>query len=86
MFHNKVLITLEPKLEKWSQDQRNKKTEIDEKATNLLVLGLADSVLQKVNDCFTQVAPNLAYVKSAMFAYKMDASKSIDDNLDDVLK
>lgn len=89
MSHIKVLIALEPKLEKLSEDQKKRKAEIDE-ATNLLVLSLLDCVLRKADSCFTlvdiwnkleslfanQIVPNLAYVKVALFAYKMDPAKS----------
>ncbi|CAM8943165.1 unnamed protein product [Rhodiola kirilowii] len=45
--HYKVSIALEEKIEKWSEEQKKKKSEIEDEAYNLLVLSLADSVLRR---------------------------------------
>ena len=98
--HHKVLIALEPKEDLWSEDCKKRKPEIDEEAYNLLILNISDSVIRKVFGCKTplhlwgkletlfsnQSAPNLAYLKASLFSFKMDSSKSVDDNLDEFLK
>lgn len=33
-----------------------------------------------------KVAPSLAYIKAALFTFRLDMTKSIDENLDDFLK
>lgn len=33
-----------------------------------------------------RITPNLAYVKPALFAYKMDNSKLVNENLDEFMK
>ncbi|CAM8959405.1 unnamed protein product [Rhodiola kirilowii] len=43
-----VSIVPEEKDEKWSEDQKKRKNEINDEAYNLLVLSLADLVLRKV--------------------------------------
>ncbi|CAM8968213.1 unnamed protein product [Rhodiola kirilowii] len=98
--HHKCLIGLEEKPDLWSEDQKKRKGEIDEEAFNLIILSLSDSIIRKVSDCKTptelwkkleelfanQMAPNLAYLRATLYAFKMDASKSIDENLDEFLK
>ncbi|CAM8968208.1 unnamed protein product [Rhodiola kirilowii] len=98
--HHKCLIGLEEKPDLWSEDQKKRKGEINEEAFNLIILSLSDSIIRKVSDCKTptelwkkleelfanQMAPNLAYLRATLYAFKMDASKSIDENLDEFLK
>ncbi|GAB2295643.1 hypothetical protein Dimus_038371 [Dionaea muscipula] len=76
------------------------KRQICEDAYNLIILNLSDSVLRKVDDCNTaielwdkleslyakQSAPNLAYLKGTLFSWKMDMSKSLEDNIDEFIK
>ncbi|CAM8934809.1 unnamed protein product [Rhodiola kirilowii] len=96
----KLISHWKKKIEKWSEEQKKKKSEIEDEAYNLLVLSLADSVLRKVSTCKTPTAlwtkladlysnkhaPNLAFLKASLFAFKMDSSKCIDENLDEFLK
>lgn len=98
--HNKVAIALEKDATKWPEKKLKKKAEIDEEAHNLIMMNLSDNVLRKVGGMDTpltlwdkleslyalQSAPNLAFLKGALFAYKMESSKSIEDNLDEFLK
>ncbi|XP_031267579.1 uncharacterized protein LOC116126025 [Pistacia vera] len=98
--HNKVGIALEKDGTKWSEEKMKKKVEIDEEAYNLIIMNLSDSILRKVDGIDTPIklwgkletlyalksAPNLAFLKGAMFSYKMDASKSLEENLDEFLK
>ena len=98
--HNKVLVALEADENKWSEEALKRKPEILEEAYNLLILNLSDAVLRKVDGLESaievwdklksiysdQSAPNLAFLKGAIFNYKMDATKSIDENLDEFLK
>ncbi|CAM8890279.1 unnamed protein product [Rhodiola kirilowii] len=98
--HHKCLIGLEEKTNLWNEDQKKRKGEIDAEAFNLIILSLSDSIIRKVSDCKTptelwkkleelfanQLAPNLAYLRATLYAFKMDASKPIDENLDEFLK
>lgn len=98
--HHKVRIALEPDEDKWTVEQKKRKAEIEEEAYNLQVLNLADQVLRKVSTELTayslwsrlvslyvvQHAPNLAYLKAATFSFRMNTSKSIDENLDEFLR
>ncbi|CAM8902984.1 unnamed protein product [Rhodiola kirilowii] len=98
--HHKCLSALEKDDAKWTEDQKKRKAEIEEEAFNLMILSLSDSIIRKVSSCTTaiavwdkltelyanQMAPNLAYLKAALFAFKMDSAKSIDENLDEFLK
>lgn len=82
------------------EEKLRKKAKIDEEAYNLIVINLADNVLRKVDGMKTlislwgkleslyalQTAPNFAFLKGSLFAYKMDISKSIDENVDEFLK
>lgn len=66
----------------------------------MIVMNLADNVLRKVDRLegpitlwgkletlyALQTTPNLAFLKGALFSYRMDSSKSIEDNLDEFLK
>ncbi|XP_031249850.1 uncharacterized protein LOC116107700 [Pistacia vera] len=98
--HNKVSITLEKDSTKWPEENLKKKAEVDEEAYNLIIMNLTDSVLHKVDGFetpiglwvkleslyFLQSAPHLAYLKSALFLYKMDSNKTVEENLDEFLK
>ncbi|XP_031262144.1 uncharacterized protein LOC116120326 [Pistacia vera] len=98
--HNKVGIALEKDETKWPEEKTKKKAEIDEEAYNLILMNLSDSVLRKVDGLDTPTellgklqtlyalksAPNLAFLKDALFSYRMDASKSLEENLDEFLK
>ncbi|CAM8941337.1 unnamed protein product [Rhodiola kirilowii] len=93
MSHHKCLIGLQEKADKWSEDQKKRKGEIDEEAFNLIILSLSDSIIMKVNDCKTptelwkkleelfanQMTPNLAYLRATLHAFN-------DENLDEFLK
>ncbi|XP_031251498.1 uncharacterized protein LOC116109392 [Pistacia vera] len=70
--HNKVGIALEKDETKWPEEKTKKKAEIDEEAYNLIIMNLSDNVLRKVD--------------GALFSYKMNASKSLEENLDEFLK
>ncbi|CAM8938448.1 unnamed protein product [Rhodiola kirilowii] len=96
---HKVMVALEEET-KWSEDEKKRKSDIEVEAYNLIILSLGDSIIRKVCDCKTplamwkkletlhanQIAPNLSYVKASMFAYKMNAARTIDENLDEFLK
>ena len=98
--HNKVAIALEKDVTKWSEEKLKKKAELEEEAYNLIIMNLSDAVLRKVDGIETptavwgkleslyalQSAPNLAYLKGVLFAYKMDSSRTIDENIDEFLK
>ena len=97
---HKVHWALEKELEKWPEAIQAKKAEVDEEAFNLLFMNLADRVIRKVDGADTALklwvkleslysnksAPNLAFIKGSLFSFKMDSSKSIDENLDEFLK
>ena len=98
--HHKVLIALESDDRKWSTEQSARTDEIREKAFNLIFLHLGDAVIKKVDgmtkplDLWNRLeslyavvsAPNLVYLKGMLFNFKMNASKSIDDNIDEFTK
>ncbi|XP_031266617.1 uncharacterized protein LOC116125023 [Pistacia vera] len=98
--HNKVGIALEKDAEKWPADKLKRKAKIDEEAYNLIVMNLADNMLRKVDGLEApialwgkletlyalQTAPNLTFLKGALFSYRMDSNKSIEDNIDEFLK
>ena len=98
--HHKVAIALEKDLEKWPEASKARKSEIDDEAYSLLILNLSDGVLRKVDGEDTPLklwsklasifqaksSSNLAFLKGSLFGYKMDPSKSIDENLDELLK
>ena len=95
--HHKVLIALEEVEVKWSAEQKAKASKIKEEAFNLIFLHLADSVIRKVDGMDTPVslwkkldslfsvvsAPNLVFLKGMLFNFKMDSSKTIDENVDE---
>jgi len=95
--HHKVLVALEPDDRKWSIDQIARTEEIREEAYNLIFLHLGDSVIRKVDGMSNPInlwnkleslfsvmtAPNLVYLKGMLFNFKMDTSKSIDENVDE---
>ncbi|CAM8982590.1 unnamed protein product [Rhodiola kirilowii] len=96
----KALLSHHEDETKWSAEQKTKKVEINEEAFNLLILNLTDHVIRKVStsttalDVWTRLdilysnkhAPNLANLKASAFAFKFDNAKSLDDNLDELLK
>ena len=98
--HHKVLIALELDDRKWSDEQTTRTNEIREEAFNLIFLHLEDIVIRKVDDMTNPLnlwnrleslyvvisAPNLIYLKGMLFNFKMNASKSIDDNIDEFTK
>ncbi|GAB2274337.1 hypothetical protein Dimus_039084 [Dionaea muscipula] len=98
--HEKLLIALEKDVKKWNEEQLKKVDSINDDAYSLIVLNLSDTVLRKVDGCETvislwdkletlyarQSAPSLAYLKGTLFSWKMDVSKSLDDNLDEFMK
>ena len=98
--HHKVVIALEADETKWKADQKAKAAEIKEEAFNLIFLHLADSVIRKVDgmdnplDLWSKLdslysvvsAPNLVFLKGMLFNYKMDSSKSMDENIDEFTK
>jgi len=61
------------------------------RAFNLIFLYLGDNVIRKVDgmdnpiDLWNKLmtAPNLVYLKGMLFNFKMDASKSMDKNIDE---
>ena len=95
--HHKVLIALESDDRKWSADQLARTDEVREEAFNLIFLRLGDSVIRKVDGMNTPIelwnkleslysvlsAPNLVYLKGMLFNFKMNASKSMDENIDE---
>ena len=98
--HHKVVIALEADETKWKADQKAKAAEIKEEAFNLIFLHLAESVIRKVDgmenplDLWNKLdslysvvsAPNLVFLKGMLFNYKMDSSKSMDENIDEFTK
>lgn len=99
MSHNECDIVIES-VEEWSDEQKANKKKIMKEAYNPLVFGLSDEILRKVctkcdahalwsrlNDLYVaELMNNLAYLKAALFSFKMDYPMSIDANLDDFLK
>ncbi|CAM8925753.1 unnamed protein product [Rhodiola kirilowii] len=97
---HKVLVALEEEATKWTDEEKKRKAEIEVEAYNLIILSLGDNIIRKVCDCKTplamwkkleslhanQVAPNLSYLKASLFAFKMNAAKTVDENLDEFLK
>lgn len=87
-----VKIALEIDESEWFDVEKKK---IMREAYNLLVLGMFDNILKKVCTCNTtpklrnkleepylnQVTSNLAYLKAAYLAFKMDPNKALDDIL-----
>lgn len=71
--------------------------EMDEIAYSLIILYLGDNVLRHVDEVTTAAAlrekleklyiskslPNKIYLKEKFFGYRMDSSKTLDENLDD---
>ncbi|CAM8943961.1 unnamed protein product [Rhodiola kirilowii] len=45
--HHKCLIALEESDDKWSEEQKKRKAELDEEAFNLIILSLSDSIIRK---------------------------------------
>ena len=98
--HHKVLIALEPNDIKWFTKQSARTDEIRDEAFNLIFLYLGDTVIRKVDgmtnplDLWNKLeslyvvvsTPNLIYLKGMLFNFKMNASKSIDDNIDEFTK
>ena len=98
--HHKVLIALEVDDCKWSADQLARIEEIREEAFNLIFLHLGDSVIRKVDGMSNplnlwnkldslfsvMIAPNLVYLKGMLFNFKMNTSKSMDENIDEFTK
>ena len=98
--HHKVGVALVKDPKKWTEDQIKRKAEIEEEALNLLVLNLSDNVLRKVHGSksvlelmskleslfVVQSEANVAFLKGSLFHWKMDSSKTIDENLDEFLK
>lgn len=78
-------------------EQIGRIAEIREEAFNLIFLHLGDSVIRKVDGMDNPTnfrnkleslyvvmnAPNLVYLKGMLFNFKMDASKSMDENIDE---
>lgn len=74
--------------------------ERSEKAMNMIFLNVGDRVLMKLDDCanvaFTwstleklyqyKSLPNRKYLQHSFYTFKMNESKSIDENTDDFLK
>ena len=95
--HHKVLVALEPDDRKWSIEQIARTEEIREEAYNLIFLHLGDSVIRKVDGMSNPIdlwnkleslfsvmtAPNLVYLKGMLFNFKMDTSKSMDENVNE---
>ena len=98
--HHKVLLALEPDDRKWSVDKLARTDEIREKTYNLIFLHLGDSVIRKVDGMNTLIelwnkleslysvlsTPNLVYLKGMLFNFKMNVSKSMDENIDEFTK
>ena len=100
LFHHKVLIALEQHQRKWSNEQIARTNEIREETFNLIFLYLGDTMIRKVDgmtnplDLWNRLesfyvvvsAPNLVYLKGMLFNFKMNASKSMDENIDEFTK
>ena len=96
--HHKVLIALEEDEAKWSAEQKAKASDIREEAINLIFLHVADFVIRNVNGKETFLSfwkkkldslfsivttPNLVFLKGMLFNFKMDSSKTMDENIDE---
>lgn len=80
-----VKTDLETDEKEWSADEKKRKRKIMKEAYNLLFLSLSDNILHKVCTCadaptlwkrleelyLNQVTTNLAYLKTALFAFKI---------------
>lgn len=76
------------------------RSERDEKAMNLIFMSVGDQVLRKIDKCttaaqawtlldrlyMTQSLPNRVHAQLKVYSFKMQESKSIDQNMDDFLK
>lgn len=79
---------------KCDDDQKKRKAKIFKGAMNLFILSMFDNVRREVSSCKSpfeiwnkleelhsnELTPNLAYVKAALYEYKMDSFKSVADN------
>ena len=98
--HHKVLIALELDDRKWSNEQIAKTNEIRKEAFNLIFPHLGDTMIRQVDgmtkplDLWNRLeslyvivsAPNVVYLKGMLFNFRMNASKSIDKNIDEFTK
>lgn len=68
-------------------DQLAKGSDIDEITFNLIFLHLFDDVIHQIDGMVTSLtlwdALNLVFLKYILFNYKMDSSKSMDENIDE---
>ena len=82
------------------KEEEVKRLERAEKAMNLLILHLGDHVLRKLDDCVTAASiwtalerlynqktlPNRIHMQHKFYTFRMEDSKSVDQNIDDFLK
>lgn len=100
LVHQKVAKALDKPEDLTEPLTESQKKEMDEIAFSLIILYLGDNVLRQV-DCETTAAslwekleklyiskslPNKIYLKENLFGYRMDSSKSLDENLDEFNK
>lgn len=76
------------------------RSERDEKAMNLIFMSVGDQVLRRIDKCttvaqawmlldrlyMTQSLPNRVHAQLKVYSFKMQDSKTIDQNMDDFLK
>lgn len=74
--------------------------ERDEKAMNIIFMSISDQVLRKIDKCvtaaqtwallhrlyMTQSLPNCVHAQLKVYSFKMQGSRSIDQNTDEFLK
>lgn len=97
---HQVFIALEEDISKWTEEQTKKKVQIRSDAYFLIIVSLIKNVIRRVGKTKTLIelwnklepmyrnilAPNLAYLKANLCAFRFDIAKSVDENLDEFLK
>lgn len=90
----------DPEAKKKKDASEASRSERDEKAMNLIFMSVRDQVLRKIDKCttaaqawslldrlyMTQSLPNRVHAQLRVYSFKMQDSRSIDQNMDDFLK
>ena len=90
----------EPEAKKKREEGETVRSERDEKALNLIFMSVGDQVLRKIDKCttaaqawslldrlyMTQSLPNRVHAQLRVYSFKMQDSRTIDQNMDDFLK
>jgi len=90
----------DPTKKKKRIEEETEKIERCEKAMNIIFLNVGDKVLRKIDQCKTaakawmllerlylvKTLPNHVYLQLKVYNYRMQESKSLDENIDEFLK